>query len=312
MRYCQLRPFLWAPRRGWMQRQPRFLRTSSAARSSRTRNSKKLTWFANKPVIVTDAIRQWKALSRWTPEFFKTEFGDLRFTIAKEAKPRVGYNEQKDGVAYTMAQFIDRVLESTDENPAPYFRNRVLYQMFPSLKQDIEPLPEYFLPNWLPDRYMVKYVSDVLNRGAAIELYIGGKGAEHYDGAGTHAFLMQVYGRKQFIVYSPEQEPYLYASPEKQNFSMVNSLDTPDLGRFPLFEGRSHNLHIGARRAVVRSQSLVAHHQNADAEHHALDQHRESFELARVGQLRLDEAQPVGVDRESAVPYRGGNLAFVA
>lgn len=195
--------------------------------------------FANKPVIVTDAIRQWKALSRWTPEFFKTEFGDLRFTIAKEVKPRVGYNEQKDGVAYTMAQFIDRVLESTDENPAPYFRNRVLYQMFPSLKQDIEPLPEYFLPNWLPDRYMVKYVSDVLNRGAAIELYIGGKGAAfpvlHYDGAGTHAFLMQVYGRKQFIVYSPEQEPYLYASPEKQNFSMVNSLDTPDLGRFPLF-----------------------------------------------------------------------------
>ena len=30
--------------------------------------------YANKPVIVTDMIRQWKALSRWTPEFFQREF----------------------------------------------------------------------------------------------------------------------------------------------------------------------------------------------------------------------------------------------
>jgi hypothetical protein len=35
----------------------------------------------NKPVVVTDAIRQWKALSRWTPEFFRREFGDMKFVI---------------------------------------------------------------------------------------------------------------------------------------------------------------------------------------------------------------------------------------
>ena len=27
--------------------------------------------YANKPVIITDALRDWKALRRWTPEFFK-------------------------------------------------------------------------------------------------------------------------------------------------------------------------------------------------------------------------------------------------
>jgi hypothetical protein len=151
----------------------------------------------------------------------------------------VGYKENNGKVEYTMARFIDRVLESTDENPAPYFRNRVLYELFPSLKQDIEPLPEYFLPNWLPETYLVNYVGQVLNRGAAIEIYIGGKGGAfpvlHYDGAGTHAFLMQIYGRKQFIIYPPDQEPFLYPSPEKENFSMINSIDKPDLERFPLF-----------------------------------------------------------------------------
>ena len=190
----------------------------------------------NKPVIVIDAMRNWKALERWTPDFFKHEFGDMKFALAEG---KAGYKENAGGVEYTMAQFIDRVLASSDENPAPYFRNRILYELFPSLKDDIQPLPEYFLPNWLPDRYMVKYVGEVLNRGAAIEIYIGGKGGAfpvlHYDGAGTHAFLMQIYGRKQFVLYPPEQEPFLYPSPEKENLSRIDSVDHPDLERFPLF-----------------------------------------------------------------------------
>ena len=196
--------------------------------------------YANKPVVITDALREWKALKRWSPEFFKKEFGQMKFTLNEDLKGKAGYKGNGgSGVEYTMDSFIDRVLSSTEENPAPYYRNQVLYELFPSLKDDIQPLPEYFLPNWLPDHYMVKYVGEVLNRGSKLELYIGGKGGAfpvlHYDGAGTHAFLMQVYGRKQFIIYPPNQEQYLYPSPEKENLSLVNSLDNPDLEKFPLF-----------------------------------------------------------------------------
>ena len=195
--------------------------------------------YANQPVVVTDAIRQWKALSRWTPEFFKAEFGDMKFSINDDLKRSADHQDNDGAAEYTMARFIDRVLQSTEEDPAPYFRNRILYDMFPSLKQDIQPLPDYFLPNWLPERYLVKHVNEKLNRGAAIELYIGGKGRAfpvlHYDGAGTHAFLMQVYGRKKFIVYPPSQEAFLYPSPEKENLSRVNNVEQPDLQRFPLF-----------------------------------------------------------------------------
>jgi histone arginine demethylase JMJD6 len=196
--------------------------------------------YANKPVVITDALREWKALKRWSPEFFKKEFAQMKFTLNEDLKGKAGYKGNGgSGVEYTMDSFIDRVLSSTKENPAPYYRNQVLYELFPSLKDDIQPLPEYFLPNWLPDHYMVKYVGEVLNRGSKLELYIGGKGGAfpvlHYDGAGTHAFLMQVYGRKQFIIYPPDQEKYLYPSPEKENLSLVNSLDNPDLDKFPLF-----------------------------------------------------------------------------
>jgi histone arginine demethylase JMJD6 len=195
--------------------------------------------YKNKPVIVTDALRGWKAMTSWTPEFFKARFGDMRFTIAGREHGQKGYAERAGEEEYTMAQFIDRVSASTDEKPAPYFRNRILYDLFPSLKDDIEPLPPYFTPNWLPERYLVSPVGKVLNRGSAIELYIGGKGGAfpvlHYDGVGTHAFLMQVYGRKKFVIYPPDQEPYLYPSPEKRNLSLVDNIDAPDLDKFPQF-----------------------------------------------------------------------------
>jgi len=195
--------------------------------------------YPRKPVVVTDAVRQWKAVGKWTPEFFKRDFGDMKFVLDGALTPTPGYKQTAGGDEYTMARFIDRVLESTDENPAPYFRNQPLHALFPSLKADIDPWPDYFMPNWLPDRFLVKHVGEVLNRGAEIEIYIGGKGGTfpvlHYDGVATHAFLMQVYGRKQFVVYSPDQEEFLYPSPERENLSLINSVDKPDLDRFPLF-----------------------------------------------------------------------------
>lgn len=193
-----------------------------------------------KPVIVTDVLQKWPAMTRWTPEFFKEEFGEMKFQLNEDPGQDAGYKGNEQGVEYTMARFIDRVMASTDEDPAPYFRNRVLYDMFPTLKADIQPLPEYFFPNWLPERYAVRYVTEVLNRGAAIELFIGGRGGSfpvlHYDGAGCHAFLMQLYGRKEYTVFPPDQEEFLYPSPDRENLSSIRDIEHPDLEKFPLFE----------------------------------------------------------------------------
>ena len=80
----------------------------------------------------------------------------------------------------------------------------------------------------------------MLNRGAAIELFIGGRGGSfpvlHYDGAGCHAFLMQLYGRKEYTVFPPDQEEFLYPSPDRENLSSIRDIEHPDLEKFPLFE----------------------------------------------------------------------------
>jgi hypothetical protein len=91
----------------------------------------------------------------------------MEFTIDQGTKTGNDYRNQRGSVQYTMRQFIDLVLESSDRNPAPYFRNRVFYDLFHAC-HDIDPLPDYFQPNWLPEHYLVGAMGRVLNRGAAL------------------------------------------------------------------------------------------------------------------------------------------------
>jgi hypothetical protein len=46
---------------------------------------------------------------------------------------------------------------------------------------------------------------------------------------------MQIYGRKEYIVYPPDQERFMYVSPNKPNLSQINDVEQPDLKKFPLF-----------------------------------------------------------------------------
>ena len=174
-----------------------------------------------RPVILTDAIDHWAALTKWTPHFFKENYGSVSLTI--------------DGQHHRMGDFIDLVLNSDPEHPAPYLHNHLLKEGFPELLQDILPLPHCTTPNWFESRLFPSRQSCTF-----LELYIGGRGAIfpslHYDGWHTHAFLMQIYGTKHYVVYPPDQTALLYPGKNgASNVSMVNDVEHPDLDQFPLF-----------------------------------------------------------------------------
>jgi hypothetical protein len=190
---------------------------------------------ALKPVIVTGGFDHWPARTKWTLAFFKESYGHLQVEV--------------DGKTYAMAEIIDKVEKSTPENPAPYLRNHLVNRLPQELQDDIQPMPQCTRPNWLEHPLM-------RIRGALtfIELYIGGRGAKfpvlHYDGLHTHAFLMQLVGVKEYIVFAPDQTPFMYPSklsPSATN-SEVNDVDTPDVSRFPKFaeaQGMRFKLHPG-------------------------------------------------------------------
>ena len=190
--------------------------------------------YALRPVILTDAIAHWKALGRWSPQFFKKEYGHLQIEV--------------DGEAMSLSDLVDRVEASTDDNPAPYLRNQVLAKWPPELTADVTPMPDCTRPNWLESRFFPSGKSL-----SSVEVYIGGQGAQfpvlHYDGLHTHAFLMQLYGDKEYIVFSPEQARFLYpADGRVANKSRITDLLHPDLEAFPLFdqaEGVRFQLHPG-------------------------------------------------------------------
>lgn len=177
----------------------------------------------HRPVVITGALDQWKA-ANWTPEYFRKQFSDKTINV--------------DGTDYRMADFIERVLASSDEHPAPYFRNALIDRVIPELLPDIRPLPEYFSPNWL-EGPLSQLLRSRLHNGSA-ELYIGGAGGKfpflHYDSWHTHAFLCQLYGRKEFTAFAPDQAPYLYVKPDRPNQSMISNLENPDYQKYPLFE----------------------------------------------------------------------------
>jgi ribosomal protein L16 Arg81 hydroxylase len=178
----------------------------------------------NRPVVITDALAAWPAIKRWSPQFFKDRFGDRQVTV--------------DGRTLPLGELIDWVMRSSKEDPAPYLRNEPLRELFPELVEDIHPIPEYLSPNWLGRRFSHPDVAPI-NRGAEIEIFIGGEGQSfpvlHYDGLYAHAFLMQIHGRKQYFVYPPDQTPFMYPLENDPNRSRVNNVETPDLEKFPLF-----------------------------------------------------------------------------
>lgn len=187
-----------------------------------------------RPVIVTDAISHWRALGRWTPQFFKTEYGHLSVKV--------------DDETMVLGDLIDRIEASTPDAPAPYLHNQLLADWPPELFAEVLPMPQCSQPNWLESRFFPS--RDSLS---FVEVYIGGRGARfpriHYDGWHTHAFLMQLYGDKEYVAFAPDQGPFMYPLGGREiNKSQVTNAVDPDLEKFPLFDrvqGMRFQLHPG-------------------------------------------------------------------
>ncbi|MBC8083986.1 MAG: cupin-like domain-containing protein [Hymenobacter sp.] len=173
------------------------------------------------PVVLTDAVKDWSALGKFTPEFFKSKYGSL----SKEVRGRT----------YTLAEVVDRIRTSTPETPAPYPFNLNIEKFFPELLDDMK--PEIVFGK--SDRVNHPLLPRLMLRGTEVyELFLGGNGASfpylHVDALFLHTQITQLYGSKDFILYPPDQTPYMYPKAENQKVSEVDVL-RPDYERHPLF-----------------------------------------------------------------------------
>ena len=79
----------------------------------------------NKPVILTDAAIGWKAHEIFNPEYFKQHFPQKTATIG--------------GKKYQLDEYVDLMLKSTEDNPAPYPFKIDIERNFSELIEFIQP-----------------------------------------------------------------------------------------------------------------------------------------------------------------------------
>ncbi len=167
-----------------------------------------------KPVIITDAMKDWTATTKWTFDFFKSECGAIE-CVVKE-------NNQYTESVMSIADYIDYMATNRDRNL--YLANWFI-SYHPNLLQDYKE-PIYF-PNWLlrlPKKLLRKYELD------NPELFIGNKDTSvglHKDPTNGSAWLGMIRGRKQIVLFTPDQQEFLYDG----KVDVFN----PDLEKFPLY-----------------------------------------------------------------------------
>jgi Cupin-like domain len=196
------------------------------------------------PVILTDAIKAWPALSKWNFQFFRERYGEdfvflsggvygtsKRLTSLRQFLDYVDAPSRRPG-----GFWIDNVTklprpETAEDTAAPlrlYDQNAFLRHA--ELLEDIKPAP-HCIEDWLallPDNFQK------LLQGTRYHprlLIIGPEGSKthlHYDFLHSCGSLAQIIGSKRCILFPPTDSAFLYdrdVDPEH-----------PDLQRFPLFE----------------------------------------------------------------------------
>ena len=190
-----------------------------------------------RPVILTDALKDWPARERFTPEFFRTRYGDLPVKVR--------------GREYRLAEIIDLQRESSVERPAPYPCTLSLADC-PDLLPDVMPRFAYSLPNRHTHPLMPQGLFESVYH---TEIFFGGPNGQfpllHYDFLRMHAWIAQVYGDKEFTLYEPGQEHLLYVDPKAPWLSTVERANSPDYTRYPLLrQARSCTVTVRAGEAL--------------------------------------------------------------
>jgi histone arginine demethylase JMJD6 len=187
------------------------------------------------PVILTDALRDWPARERFTPEFFQREHGTRPIRIR--------------GRDYRLGEVIELQKASSETNPAPY---PCTFSDCRALLPDISPRFPCSLPSRHAHPLVPKSVFEWVNH---LEIFFGGPGGQfpylHYDYLHMHAWIAQMYGDKEFTLYDAGQEPLLYIDPRKPWLSAIEHSESPDEQQFPLFsQARSRKVVVHAGEAL--------------------------------------------------------------
>lgn len=177
---------------------------------------------ANRPVVLTEAMRDWPALEKWTPEYLRSVCGEQMVEIMADRESDPGYeiNAGQHRHPIRFDAFVDRILTSGPSNDYYLVANNHFFshEATRALLDDFTPFPELLLPDKL----------------TGVHFWFGPAGTVtplHHDA--LNIIVAQVYGRKRFILISSQHLSNVY-----NHHGVYSEVDagSPDFTRFPRYQ----------------------------------------------------------------------------
>ena len=171
------------------------------------------------PVVLTGLFDHWPAFTKWSPDYLRTQFGDVMIEamLRRESDKNYELNKDEHKTKINFAQFLDIVTGPPSNDSYMVAHNFSLPGPLVDLAKDIDEIPGFLRP---PDNL------------TEINLWLGPAGTVtplHHDS--SNVLLGQMWGEKQVIVYPWSEIHLLYN--EVAGFSRFDP-ETPDFSRFPL------------------------------------------------------------------------------
>jgi ribosomal protein L16 Arg81 hydroxylase len=177
----------------------------------------------NTPVIITNMMDDWPAMSLWCPDYLKTKYGHCPVEIQGDRNSDSNYeiNSFQHKKTVKLSEYVDIVVNSGETNDYYMVANNgnLEREDLKSLLNDINMLPEFL---------------DATNTKQRVFFWFGPAGTItplHHDP--MNIMMAHVYGRKRWRFIAPDSTPLLY------NYIGVFSevdLENIDYDQYPLFK----------------------------------------------------------------------------
>ena len=166
------------------------------------------------PVVVTDAQDDWAAAKLWSVDYFRKRYGDEELIASDRAPLRFEDNPPMRTLRVTIGEFCDYMTSphhgsiASAERDSPFYGN----SWSPLLAHE-EMRGHIGRPYFVPDSVPADGDFARLDRSFT-KVFLGPAGTVtrlHNDTFHTHAWLSQIRGTKQFVLYPPSQAHLIHA-----------------------------------------------------------------------------------------------------
>jgi histone arginine demethylase JMJD6 len=175
-----------------------------------------------KAVILTDEVSKWNASGKWTWDYFKENYGDIK------APTGITFEPQDAMSIAEYSEFVDRYEEErlatpTDEIPR-YLEGWYFRETNPELLNDFHN-PACFGEDWFATKFPRKF------NPIATAIIFGPTGSYtklHYDGQSSHNWLAQITGRKRWMLIDEEELSSVFKN-KSESAGTYEGMDHPGL-----------------------------------------------------------------------------------